>query len=108
MLDYVGTRRDTHELYIYPQGRPANGALEGYRRAPNRELSNGASDSNPIRLIEYRAARRSMLDQALDVMAGAIAYRANGYRMRDDGGAAKRALADQVAARIAAMPHNLA
>jgi hypothetical protein len=106
LLDYATARRDTHNLYIYPQRRPANVALGNYRRVLNREVSNGASDSIPIRLIENRDAHRSIFNQALDVMVGAIAYRANGHCSRDDAGAAKRALADYVAARIGEMPRN--
>jgi hypothetical protein len=108
LLDYAVARRNTHKLYIYPQRRPWNGLLEDYRRALNRELSGDASDSLPIRLIEYRDVSRSILNQVLDVMVGAIAYRANGHRTRDDAGPAKRALADYVAERIAAMPRNSA
>jgi hypothetical protein len=108
LLDYAGRRRATHKLYIYPQRRPVNGALEDYRRALNREISHNASDSVPVRLIEYRDAGRSILNQALDVIVGAIAYRANGHRMRDDAAPAKRAMADFIAQRIAAMARNSA
>jgi hypothetical protein len=108
LVEYAAVRRDTHKLYIYPQQRPVNALLEEYRRALNREVSGGASDSIPIRLIEYRDTHRSILNQALDVIVGALAYRANGYRGLSGASAAKRALADQVAARIEQMPRNSA
>jgi hypothetical protein len=104
LLAYSAPRRDTHKLYVYPQRRGVGGSLENYRRVLNSQLFKDAKNSIPIRLIEYRDSRDSIFSQALDVIVGALAYRANGFDSRAGAGAAKRELAALVAGRIAAIP----
>jgi len=92
--------RSTHKLYIYPQRRRADGSLIALCRNLNRFASNNKFAKAPIRLIEYRDSRDSLLNQVVDVLVGALAYRANARLADSAANSEKQRLADYIAKRI--------
>jgi len=92
--------RSSHKLYIYPQRRRADGSLIALCRNLNRFASNNKFAKAPIRLIEYRDSRDSLLNQVVDVLVGALAYRANARPAHSPSNSEKQRLADYIAKRV--------
>jgi hypothetical protein len=91
--------RNTHKLYVYPQRRRAAGSSLALREQINRAVSKGRSAKSPVRLIEYRDPVDSVMNQVVDVLVGAVAYKLNarGTSLESE----KRRLSEYIASRLA-------
>ena len=96
--------RFSHKLYIYPQRRRAEGSSIELRRTLNRFASDDKFAKTPVRLIEYRDSKVSLLNQVVDVLVGALAYHANARPAHYAPNSEKWRLAHYIAGRV--LPSN--
>ena len=100
MTRCAAVHRDSHRIYVYPQRRRSPGSLNALRETTNGGVSSRRLAKSPIRLVQYRDASDSILNQVVDVLVGGLAFRLNGARANWRGNSGKRELAEYITSRV--------